>query len=178
MKITLVRHGQTEYNYQRRIQGHSNILLNDEGRRQVKKIKPEINKQHYDICFSSPLIRTIETAMILVGDKTEIRKDKRLIERGFGKLEGNTIDNYDSKKYWNYALNCSDDNIEPIQDLFERCKSFLSYLKENYNDKNILVVTHGATLRALHHIIKNTDRNSNLLNFKIGNCYFETLEVK
>lgn len=141
MKITLVRHGQTEYNYQRRIQGHSNILLNDEGRRQVKKIKPEINKQHYDICFSSPLIRTIETAMILVGDKTEIRKDKRLIERGFGKLEGNTIDNYDSKKYWNYALNCSDDNIEPIQDLFERCKSFLSYLKENYNDKNILVVT-------------------------------------
>ena len=35
MKITLVRHGQTEYNYQRRIQGHSNILLNDEGRRQV-----------------------------------------------------------------------------------------------------------------------------------------------
>ena len=64
------------------------------------------------------------------------------------------------------------------QDLFERCESFLSYLKENYNDKNILVVTHGATLRALHHIIKNTDRNSNLLNFKIGNCYFETLEVK
>ena len=35
MQITLVRHGQTEYNYQRRIQGHSNILLNDEGRRQV-----------------------------------------------------------------------------------------------------------------------------------------------
>ena len=178
MQITLVRHGQTDYNNAKILQGVSNIPLNDTGRKQATTLKQRLKDTNFDICFSSPLIRAMETAMILVGDKTEIRKDKRLIERGFGKLEGNTIDNYDSKKYWNYTLNCSDDNIEPIQDLFERCESFLSYLKENYNDKNILVVTHGATLRALHHIIKNTDRNSNLLNFKIGNCYFETLEVK
>ena len=46
MKITLVRHGQTEYNYQNRIQGSENIPLNDEGRRQCYKIKPIIREQN------------------------------------------------------------------------------------------------------------------------------------
>lgn len=177
MKITLIRHGETEYNRQKRIQGKSNIMLNDKGRRMVHQLKDRMKHEHYDICFSSPLIRAMETAMILVGDKVEIIRDSRLIERNLGNMEGKTIEYYDPKKYWNYSLNCCDEGVEKIKDLFQRCKNFISYLEENYPDKNILVVSHGATIRAFHHLLHHTDLNSNLLDFKIGNCYMEEIEI-
>lgn len=178
MKITLVRHGQTEYNKQNRIQGISNIPLNDEGRRQVRKLKEKTDKENFDICFSSPLIRTVETAMILVGDKVEIRIDDRLLERDFGELEGNSMEAYDSIKYWDYNLNYGAKKVEKIQDIFKRTSDFIKYLEKNYNDKSILIVSHGATIRALHHILKKTNRNKKLLNIEIGNCYYEQIETK
>lgn len=177
MRITLVRHGETEYNRQGRIQGQSNIMLNDAGRRQVHRLKEKIKDEHYDVCFSSPLIRAMETAMILVGDKTEIVRDERLLERNLGKMEGKTREYYDPQKYWDYVLNCGEQNVEKIQDLFKRCRDFIDYLDKNYHNKNILIVSHGATIKALHHILHHTNLNSNLLDFKIGNCYMEIIEV-
>lgn len=178
MKITLVRHGQTEYNYQNRLQGSSNILLNDTGRRQTYKLKKQIKDEKYDICFSSPLIRAIETAMILVGDKVKIINDDRLSERNLGNFEGKEKNAYDKKKYWNYNLNCNDDNVESIQDIFKRCNDFLNYIFKNYNKKSILIVSHGAVIRAMHHILNNTDLNSNLIDFNIDNNYIETIIIK
>ena len=177
MKIGLVRQGETIYNKLGKLQGISNIPLSDDGRRECKKLKEELVNKKYDICFSSPLIRAMETAMILVGDKVEIKMDDRLIERNFGEFEGKFIDKYDLKKYWDYQLNSDDDNVEKIQDLFKRCEDFISYLKENYNDKNILIVTHEAVLRTFHHILHNTNLNSDLLSLEIGNCYYEEIDI-
>ena len=177
MKIALVRHGETVYNQIGKLQGISNIPLSDEGRRQCKKLKGKIKDKKYDICFSSPLIRTMETAMILVGDKVLINPDNRLIERTLGDLEGQFREKYDYKKYWDYNLNCGDQGVEKVQDIFKRCESFIDYLKENYSDNSILIVTHGATLRTIHHILKNTDRNKYLYDFSIHNCYYEEIEV-
>ena len=70
MKICLVRHAETVYNKLGKMQGKENIPLSDEGRNQVKELKERIKDNYYDICFSSPLVRCVETAMILVGDKT------------------------------------------------------------------------------------------------------------
>ena len=63
-------------------------------------LKTKIKDEKIDICFSSPLVRAFETAMILVGDKVEIKKDPRLIERNLGKLEGKDRSTYDFLKYW------------------------------------------------------------------------------
>lgn len=177
MKVTIVRHGKTEYNKLGKIQGLKNISLNDEGREQAKKLKEEIKDKHFDICFSSPLIRAMETAMILVGDKVQINLDDRLKERDMGDLEGIQKDTYDFKKYWNYELNCGDYNIEKIQNIFNRVNDFLGYLKENYNDKSILIVSHGATIKAMYHILVKTDLNSDLLSFDIDNCGKIELEI-
>ena len=59
MKITLVRHGQTESNYLGKIQGRGNELLNDTGRRQALKIKEKIKDIKYDYCYMSPLVRCV-----------------------------------------------------------------------------------------------------------------------
>ena len=177
MKICLARHAETVFNKLGKMQGKENIPLSDEGRNQVKELKERIKDNHYDICFSSPLVRCVETAMILVGDKTEIRVDDRLIERDLGELEGKFREEYDVKKYWDYNLNSGDLGVEKVQDIFKRCNDFIDYLKENYNDKTILIVSHNAPLKAIYHIINNTDLNHKNLSIKIDNCYYNEFEV-
>lgn len=177
MKITLVRHGQTEQNYLDCIQGHENNLMNDTGRRQCQKLKYILKDKHYDFCYMSPLLRTVETAIILVGDRVETAPDKRLIERNMGELEGKSRDLYDPKKYWNYNKNCSDLGIEPVQDIFKRCDNFLSYIKEKHEGQSILIVTHAAPFRALRHLLLKTNLYDNLLDINISNCYYEEFEI-
>ncbi len=177
MKITLVRHGQTEENFLNQIQGQKNILMNDTGRRQCKRLREKINNNHYDYCFMSPLVRCVETAMILIGDRVEMIPDKRLIERNIGNFEGASSSLYDVKKYWDYDLNCSLENVESIKSLFERCSDFVDYLKKNYSDKDILIVTHNGPYRALRHIFLKHKLAGNLLDKSIDNCQVEIFDI-
>ena len=178
MKICLVRHAETEWNYENKLQGQQNMELNDTGIRQAKKLKQKISDLSYDYCYMSPLIRTVQTAIILIGDRVETIPDKRLVERNLGELEGKSRELYDAKKYWDYNLNSNDLGVEPVQDIFKRCEDFLDYIKNKYDDNTtILVVSHGAPIRALHHILSNTDRNSNLLDVSIPNCFYREYEI-
>jgi broad specificity phosphatase PhoE len=177
MKVTLVRHGETESNYLDICQGTSNILLNDTGRRQCKKLRDAIKDKHFDVCYTSPLVRTVETAMILIGDRVRMIPEKKLVDRDLGELEGKERSLYDSKKYWNYNLNSSELGVEPVQDIFKRCNEFLDYIKEKHSDESVLVVAHAATIRALKHLILKTDLSKNLLYDDIKNCYYEEIEV-
>ena len=176
MNITLVRHGQTDTNRDSLILGRENIPMNDTGRRQCKMLRLDLD-MNFDVCFSSPLIRAFETAMILVGDYVEIKKDVRLIERDLGKLEGKSRKNYDFKKYWNYSLNSTDKGVEGVQEIFYRCRSFLEDIKKEYPNGNILIVSHASIMRALHHILLETDLSSDLYDFDIFNCFYEEIEV-
>lgn len=177
MKITLVRHGETDFNKEGKIQGLSNNLLNDTGRRQCRDLRMRLNEEHFDYCYMSPLVRTVETAMILIGDRVEMIPDKRLIERDMGELEGAFKDKYDVSKYWDYNLNYGALGVEKVQDIFERCRDFLKYIIKKHPGKDILIVSHGAPVRAMHHILKNSNLNENLLTINIGNCYCETINV-
>lgn len=145
MKITLVRHGQTEDNYLGVLQGEKNNLLNDTGRRQVLRLKNKLSSVHYDLCFSSPLIRSLETALVVVGDRVVIKKNDRLVERSIGKLEGRPKEEYNLFRFWNYDLNCSDYGVEPVQHLIKRCEDFLADIQKKYSDKSLIVFSHGGT---------------------------------
>ena len=176
MKITLVRHGETDFNKEGKIQGLSNSLLNDTGRRQCRDLRMRLSDQHFDFCYMSPLARTVETAMILIGDRVEMIPDKRLIERDMGDIEGNSRELYAVDKFWDYNLNSGDQNIEKIQDIFERCRDFLDYVIKKHPGKDILIVSHGAPVRAMHHILRKSNLTGNLRDINIKNCYCETIE--
>lgn len=177
MKITLVRHGQTESNYLDICQGSSNILLNDTGRRECQRLREKIKDKHYDVCYMSPLVRTVETAMILIGDKVQMIPEKKLIDRDLGELEGKERSLYDANKYWDYNLNCSEQGVEPVQDIFKRCGEFLDYILEKHKDESVLIVAHAATIRAIRHLLLKTDLSKSLLHDDIKNCYYEEIEV-
>lgn len=178
MKLTLVRHGQTESNFLEICQGSSNVLLNDTGRRQCQKLRDKIKDKNYDVCYMSPLVRAVETAMILIGDRVKMIPDKRLVDRDLGEFEGKDRSLYNSEMYWDYNLNCGDKGVEPVQSIFKRCEDFLNYIYEKNKGESVLVVAHAATIRVIRHLILQSDLNKNLLLRTIDNCYFEEIELK
>lgn len=178
MKLYIVRHGETDWNKDRLLQGDVDIPLNETGRKQALEVRELLKNKTIDLCVSSPLSRTYETAEIIVDNKCKIITDTRLIEREFGQLEGKDISCYDSHSYWNYQLNMSNQGVESIQTLFKRVSDFYQDLKNQYSNQTVLIVTHGAVVRVLHFIINDYNENTNFLSFKIPNCKLFEYEVK
>jgi uncharacterized phosphatase len=88
--LYLVRHGETDWNRQRRIQGLTDIPLNDTGRAQARATGMLLSRRHWDGIFSSPLGRAVETASIIaaevgLGEPTLV---DALVERNYGQAEG------------------------------------------------------------------------------------------
>ena len=91
MNLYVIRHGKTDWNAQSRMQGQSNIKLNQFGIEQADEVRKIIEEKNIDLIISSPLERTKQTAEIINKEfNVEILEDKRLVERGFGDFEGIT----------------------------------------------------------------------------------------
>lgn len=178
MKIILINCAETEEDFLRKIIGRSNVLLNDTGRRQVLRLKNRLVDKKFDVCFVSPLIRFFETAIVLFGDKCEIIKDDRIIDREMGELEGRSISEYNEYQFCDYKLNRNDYGIENIHDLVDRCMSFITEIKNKYNNKVVSIVTHKEVYRILRHILLNHDINKKLLDGPIENCLVEEFDLK
>ena len=174
--IYLVRHAETDLNGSGIIQGTSNPHLSMNGVNKVKNLRQTILDLGVDICYTSPLFRTLETAFGLVGDKALIINDNRLIDRNMGKFEGKKREEFDLEKYWDYSLNSTDEEVEGVQEIFKRSQEFLDEMINKNKDKKILIVTHNANVKAIHHILRKTDLNSNLV-FEVPNCYFEKIDL-
>ena len=150
MKITLVRHAEVMFEDRDKINGFKNVKLSKKGVLDCLRLKDEIKDNHYDICFMSPLARCVETAIIIVGDRVLTKVDDRLIERDMGNFTEKERSLYDPSKYWDYKLNSTDEGVEGIQDMFERCNAFLKDIKKKYKDKDVLVVSHESIIRVLY----------------------------
>jgi len=149
--IGLVRHGETEWNTMRRMQGRENIPLNNAGIEQSYKLGQKIAKDgiSWDVIVSSPLIRADETARILQNalGHIEIITMDCFVEREFGVASGLTRDEvellYPERKI---------PGIEENEDLRIRVQQGMNYLVNNLHQKNILLVTHGEVIRMIYRI--------------------------
>lgn len=168
MRIFLVRHGQTDWNVKKLMQGRTDIQLNDTGIAQALDVKEKLKNKNIDICFSSPLSRAFLTAKIITD--LDIILDERLIERDAGNLEGKDSKLYKTINYYDFKSNSNEYGVENVKNLFARATNFLNEIKEKYYDKTILIVSHGATIRALHFVIKGYDENTDFLELNVPNC--------
>lgn len=164
--IYIVRHGQTDYNFEGRYGGRIDIHLNNEGRKQAQVVKELLKDIKFDLVFSSPLIRALETASIITDNN--IIKDNRLIERDNGDLEGKL------KSEINEVINFNDPNlkkynIEKITDFRERIYSFFDEISK-YKDKNILVVTHAGVGIYARCYFEGEPIDNDYSKYKIKNC--------
>ena len=90
MEIYLVRHGETDWNKELRLQGWADISLNGRGREEAESLARELAGVHFDLAWCSDLDRAAETAEIILRDRgVPLSVDPRLREMGFGPIEGN-----------------------------------------------------------------------------------------
>lgn len=163
MNIYITRHGQTDWNTLWRLQGRTDIELNENGIEQAKKTAIGLKNAQisFDRVYSSPLKRALKTAQLISGfPEDKIIKDDRIIEIAFGKAEGTTPDERKSilelKDFNNFfeapEKYIAKDNAESFDSVFARVNDFWeNEIKslEKQNIQNVLVTTHGGALQAL-----------------------------
>lgn len=169
MKIVLVRHGSTDFNKEGLVQGLSDIDLNEDGINEIIKTKSKLSNINFDLCISSPLKRTITTAQIITNNKIPIIIDGLLVERNMGNYEGKNFKEYQMHDFWSLSKNYDINGVEPVKTIMDRTKIFLNKIKKDYHNKTILIVSHAATLRALHFNIVGYDNNTDFYSFKPQN---------
>lgn len=149
MKLYVVRHGETEWNREGRLQGNHDIPLNEKGRQQAEDARSALSDCDYDLVFASPLLRASETAGIINNERGKpVFFDERLRERNFGRLEGMLKGTYDYTELWDFEKN-ADYGGESIRIFFDRVWGFLDDLKIRQPAKTVLIVCHGGTMRAI-----------------------------
>ena len=169
MNLYVVRHGETIWNVEKKVQGITDIPLTDKGRKEAFELQELINTLNIDVVISSPLTRTRETAKILVNNSLPINTDDRIKERDWGMNEGALIDTVDKWDCWDVILNTKVQNIECIQDFMYRVSTFLEEIKIKYKNKNVLVVTHSAVSRVVHYLLGTIPEDANLSRIDIPN---------
>ena len=150
MNIYVVRHGQTEWNVLKKMQGSADIPLNEKGIEQARQTKQNLENTNIDIIFSSPLIRAKQTAEIINEERhLNIIFDDRLRERNYGEFEGTSKSSFNYNDFWAYGKNLKYNKAENVQDFFKRIYNFLDDIKVKYSDKNILIVCHAGVVKAI-----------------------------
>ena len=147
IEIAIVRHGETKWNQEERMQGHRDISLNENGLRQAALIAKRLSEQSWDAVISSDLKRAAVTAdTIAAASNIDIvKRDGRLRERHFGRLEGTTP--ADRVREWGADWESMDHGAEDPEALFQRAMEFLDEAVVAYQGKRIIVVTHGGWIR-------------------------------
>ena len=162
MKLYVLRHGKTSWNALRKVQGAADIPLAKEGIDLAEKVGENLKDVPFDLCFTSPLLRARQTAMLVLGRRAEqipVISDKRIQEIDFGVLEGTQFKdeegNMISREMEVFFKDPQNfprpENGENISDILKRTREFW---EEKINDpslqdKTILIASHGCAVRAL-----------------------------
>jgi len=171
MKLYLVRHGQTDYNIKHAPQGVIDIPLNETGKAQARELGQQIKSIDFDAYYVSPLKRARQTAEIITGGQAQLQINELLRERSFGDVEGKIVNWDEIGDIYDPQLDIKTHGIEPISHLIARTRQFLEQIRsENPANAKILIVAHGALLRALHYNILGTNDAEELHRGKFENC--------
>ncbi|OGG15155.1 hypothetical protein A2773_04670 [Candidatus Gottesmanbacteria bacterium RIFCSPHIGHO2_01_FULL_39_10] len=153
----IVRHGETVWNLEKRIQGHGDSPLTAKGLKQIQKTAQKLKDVKFDAAFSSDLLRAKKTAeIILLERKLAVTTTEVLRERRFGKYEGKffqemqhlyeKIDKLDQNERFQTPLH---EDIESDEALIGRFLTFLRETAVAYNGKIILIGSHGGLMKTL-----------------------------
>ena len=171
MRIFVTRHGQTEWNVLKKVQGRRDLSLNEKGIEQARKTQEKLKDIDFDLIICSPLKRTKETADIINEEKKKpIIYSHEIIERDFGEFEGLKTSEFDFESFWSYKDNNLYESAENIRECFSRIYKFLDNLKDKYPNKKILIVTHGGVSIPIYCYFNGIPDKDNLLDLVLENC--------
>ncbi|HEV7742667.1 MAG TPA: histidine phosphatase family protein [Pseudolysinimonas sp.] len=178
-ELYLVRHGETDWNQQRRIQGLTDIPLNDTGREQARATGRLLARRRWDAVFSSPLRRALETAEIIaeeLGLPAPATVDA-LVERNYGDAEGMNFLDIERK----YPDRGSVPGQESREEVVARVLPALHELAAAHPDQRLVVVSHGGAIRAVltavdPHYTHGMITNGSVHSFEFGDDVLKLIE--
>ena len=182
-EITIIRHGETIWNAQQRIQGHRNSKLSENGIRQAGLVAKSLAKREFDVLISSDLERAAETAGIINKLlQLPLEYNKNMRERSFGIVEGMTLAEMKEKfprEYRSYKereLGFKFSGGESIEQLFNRVTSEIEAIARKFENKKVLIVSHGLVLETMMYKTFNIKLNSPRV-FSINNSSISSFYI-
>ena len=165
--LTLLRHGQSTYNAENRFTGFLDVPLTNLGIKEAHLAGQKLKNYHFDFAFTSMLVRAWQTLDIVLDEINQneipIVKNMALNERHYGALQGlnktETGKKYGEKQVeiWRRSFEIKPPDGESLQDTFRRTIPFYcAEIEPNLRlNKNVLIVAHGNSLRALTMYLEN-----------------------
>ena len=155
-EIILIRHGETEWNSQHRMQGHSNSELSAVGRGQIQALGKWMKSVSFDHIYSSDSLRARQTAEAITQfSGNTLQFDQRIREKNLGVFEGLTSAEARERHPEVYRLfksagaNYVIDEGESTQQLLDRALEFIEEIRLRHPEERIVMVTHGGVVRVL-----------------------------
>ena len=190
-KLVLIRHGQSQWNLENRFTGWTDVPLTEKGREEARRGAEKIKGIPFDKAFTSMLTRaqkTLEIVLETIGQKgIPVEKDQALNERHYGELQGLNKDEM-KKKYgeeqvllWRRSYDIAPPGGESLKDTAARTLPYFreKILPEVKAGKNILVVAHNNSLRALEKLLDNlTNEELSELEVGIGEVHLYTINTE
>jgi probable phosphoglycerate mutase len=156
-RILAIRHGETAWNVDTRVQGQLDVPLNDTGRWQAHRLALAIAEEALDAIYSSDLLRALETAQAVAsGSGREIVTDVGLRERGFGVFEGFTFDEIaqrwpeQSERWRRRDPDFGPEGGESLRDFYARSVAAAERLAAAHPGQTIALVAHGGVMDCLY----------------------------
>ena len=155
-EIILIRHGETDWNSQQRMQGHSNSDLSEVGRGQIQALGELMKNVSFDHIYSSDSLRARQTAEAITQYSGHtLQFDQRIREKNLGVFEGLTSTEAKERHPEVYRLfktagaNYVIDEGESTQQLLERALEFIEEIRLRHPQERVVMVTHGGVVRVL-----------------------------
>ena len=143
--LYLVRHGETVDNARQVMQGQTQGRLNDEGIRQARELSERMAGEHFDAIVASDLLRAVQTARIVAEPHAlPVVTTPLLRERDWGDFTGRFIPDLQGEPW--------PDNVESLESMLQRARSFLDDVRMNYPGQRVLAVGHGIINKAIQSV--------------------------
>lgn len=154
--LYIVRHGETVWNTEKRMQGRHDSSLTERGVEQAELLAERLKNINFSVIYSSPLGRTVKTSQIIgLQRNLPIIKEDRLIEMDLGDWEGLTQEQILKKNeeqlynFWNKPQLYISDGGEEFSDVRKRIKPLIKDIENKHDNEKILLVTHSITLKTI-----------------------------
>lgn len=182
-RLLVIRHGETAWNLETRIQGQIDIPLNDHGRWQANRLARALSDEGVDVLYASDLSRAAETAEAVSQElDVPLNLVEGLRERHFGHLEGLTHDEIvsqwpeDAKRWRGRDPSYGPQGGETLAQFYDRCVTTLMQLASQHPGQTVAVVAHGGVLdcfyRAANRVALHEPRSWKITNASINRLLY------
>ncbi len=182
-RLLVIRHGETDWNLGARIQGHTDIPLNEHGRWQAERLARALSDEGLDAIYASDLQRARDTGQAVArATGLELRLDQGLRERNFGRLEGMTQNEValqwpeEGRRWRERDPSYGPEGGETLQSFYQRCIDTAERLARLHPGQSVALVAHGGVLdcfyRAANHIALQAPRAWTIGNVSINRLLY------